>query len=377
VTTEHPSPLDLTGLQPTHASGTVGESALLFNSLAVEEVGGFTLSTSWTEGQTTLLDSDATYSSYYGSIPRFNAAQGDSVWVLQSEGRDAGTPPDAGRPWTSSSVVAAAHLDPFSFDGGSLPIKASLSSVPQQDVHLEWHREEFDALRSASAASGSNYTFVEFYPMLHDTRDGWIDFAVSPMLALYPGRSETQSLVTRDLTYGNPYPSAWEPIAFFYHSYFFSQPNHDGSRSATLTETSELYLSVSGLASQPAVKPVISMPRDLKVDGLPAFPSRLLETTTPQVTWEAPALGTPSDYVLVIRRSNPTPPTRPTIARIYMSPEHRSVRLPPGLLSAGNTYILELSASHADPLPPGQLPSMRYVLPYASSTTTSGLLTVP
>ena len=132
---------------------------------------------------------------------------------------------------------------------------------------------------------------------------------------------------------------------------------------------------VSELGSTP-VRPRVSLPRSFQVDGEAAGTSRVLETATPLVTWVAPVLGTVTGYVLQITRYSTDTDGLTNVARIYMGPDERSVRLPPGLLASGNDYVLRLSAQH--------MPGVRtergwftLVVPSASASTSSAMLTLP
>jgi hypothetical protein len=374
VTSRYPATLNLSGLQP--AMGGY-ETSFSFYSTDLEEVGNLSLSLPWGEGKTTLADYDARYFSNYGSIPRFDPALQDSAWILQAQGRDAGTPAGASTPWVYSTVVAAAHLEPFSFTGdGPISIKATLAPSPQRDITFDWRRDEFAALRSVSASSGSTTGWVEVYPGLHDARDGWIDYTFAAMLSFYPPRDEPQTPLVRTLSHGTAYPTNWEPTADFVLSYGISIPNHDGSRTTLSEERFEVGVPTSTLASRP-IQPVISLPRNLQVDGQPAFPSRILGSATPLLTWEAPALGKPSRYMLWIHRLNPAPRTTTTIvARIHLDADQRSLRIPPGVFLSGETYLLRFMVSSEEG-PPGVMAPRRFTLPYASAQTVSGLLTVP
>jgi hypothetical protein len=370
--------LELSGLQPATAPGPYANS-FLFYSMDVEEVGEFTLSEPLSEGQTSLQDFNAEYSSFYNSIPRFDPAQQDSAWFLQTEGRDAGTPDGASTPWVYSTVVAADHLEPFAFNGdGPLLIEATLAPSPQRDLTFDWRRDEFAALRSASAPTSVNFGRLEVYPALQDARDGWIDYEVAPMLSFSPPyEDDAQTPIARTLTHGTAYPANWEPFAQFTMDYTFFIPNHDGSRYVTVAETFEESVPVSTLASKP-LRPSISLPRDFQVDGQSALPSRILGSATPMVTWTAPALGSPSHYLLTIRRLNPPPRDfTSTVARIYLDADQRSLRIPPGVFVSGETYLLRLMAYASEERSPEVMAPRRFSLPHASAQTVSGLLTVP
>ena len=78
------------------------------------------------------MTTEAEYVSNYGNVPRFDPAQGDSAWVVQSQQRDAGVEPGGGAPVAYSSLVRAAHLSPFEFNGGVFTVEATCSRRPSR-----------------------------------------------------------------------------------------------------------------------------------------------------------------------------------------------------------------------------------------------------
>ena len=369
----HPASLNISGLEPVSASSS---PLLYFNSLDLEESGSFFTLANLPAGQTTLVDPNAEYFSDWGSIARFDPAQGDSAWVLQHVERDAGTPEGASRPWTYSAVTRAARLDPFSFNGETMNIQATLQPLPTQQLRFDLRRDEFDALRLASTqGSPTSNLLLDLYPVLKDPQEGWIDFATGSLLSFFPPRNDAQTPLVREFTYANPYPSPWEPVAQFMVTYSFAITKHDGSRSIRTSESFFTFEPASNLASTP-VRPQVSMARDFKVDGQPAQTARVLGTLTPLVTWEPPAVGTATAYTLRIDSSTPGTSTLSLVTRFYTGPDERSVRLPPGVLKAGTDYVLRITAHHA----PGRTPEQAWFstsIPYASAATVSSLLTTP
>jgi hypothetical protein len=370
-----PASLNLSGLAPDPDPNWDNDSALSFHSLDIEESGSLSLLQPLPEGEPTLMTTNAEYLSDYGNIPRFDPAQGDSAWVVQTQERDAGVEADGGAPVSYSSLVRAAQLNPFAFDGGTFSVQAILQPAPQQTVRFDWRREEFNALRIASTTgSPSINEFVDVYPALKTAQEGWFDYSVNPMLSYSPRRTAAPTPLVKELSYGNPYPSGWEPMAQFNSLYSYAVTNHDGSRTLRISESFLSTEAASDLVSSP-VRPRISLPRAFQVEGTPATTPRILGSATPLVSWEPPALGTVTGYTLQISRFNTATNSLTNVARIYMGPEERSVRLPSGLLVPGNDYVLRLTAQH--------MPGVRtergwftLVVPSASATTNSALLTL-
>lgn len=368
--------LNLLGLAPDPDPNWNNYSDLSFHSLDIEDSGSFSLPQELAEGQTSLVTMEARYSSDYGNVPRFDPAQGDSAWVVQTQQLDAGPEPEGGAPRAYTSLVRAAHLNPFAFNGGVFSVEATLQPAPEQTVRFDWRRDEFNALRIASTTGAPSVTgFVDVYPALKTPQEGWFDYTVNPMLDYAPLRNSPQVPVVKELSFGNPYPMGWEPMAHFSSTYSFNVTKHDGSRTVRANESFLSTEAASELGSTP-VRPRVSLPRSFQVEGVSAATSRILGTATPLVSWDAPALGTATGYVLQITRYNADISLLTNVARIYMGPDERSVRLPPGLLTSGNDYVLRLTAHHM----PGVSTErgwLTLVVPSATATTSSAMLTLP
>ena len=150
---------------------------------------------------------------------------------------------------------------------------------------------------------------MDVYPALKTAQEGWFAYSVNPMLDYAPLRNSPQLPVVKELSFGNPYPAGWEPMAQFNTTYSFTVTKHDGSLSVRTNETFVSTEAVSELGATP-VRPRVSLPRSFQVDGVAAGISRVLETATPLVTWGAPVLGTATGYVLQITRYSTDTSTR-------------------------------------------------------------------
>jgi hypothetical protein len=271
--------------------------------------------------------------------------------------------------------VRAAALKPFAFDGGTLSIRATLQPVSQQQVRFDVRRDEFHAQRSASmTGSPRASTLFSLYPMLNAPQARGVDISGSPLLTFSPPSNDEQTPLVREFSYGNPYGSSWEPVAQLIQSYSFAVTNHDGSRSVQTSEGFTMYEPISSLASTP-LRPRVSLPRDVKVDGISAQTPRILTTSTPVVSWEPPALGTVTAYAVRLNCYGAGTSSFPPV-RIDTSPDVRSVRLPPGILTSGKECIVRIMAMAS----PGVTPErtrFTFNASYASATSASSQLTAP
>jgi hypothetical protein len=130
------------------------------------------------------------------------------------------------------------------------------------------------------------------------------------------------------------------------------------------------------LAAPRVLAPPISFVRNVRIDGQNAFSDQELASLTPTVSWDAPAIGTPTLYSiavfeLTVNVSNRTVVVRPS--RTIFTP-NRSFTLPPGILQTRRHYVFEMSAIDAAEQTNAPL---RTVLNAAAASTPSGLLETP
>lgn len=118
--------------------------------------------------------------------------------------------------------------------------------------------------------------------------------------------------------------------------------------------------------------PALSPPRLVLVNGEDASAGATGTGVQPEVTWTAPALGTPAAYeVAVWREQDPSRQKAPRLEGTIWTDVPR-VRIPPGLMTPRATYVLHVRAVAA-PMDPLRAPLLAG-LPYDEAETVTGLL---
>lgn len=118
--------------------------------------------------------------------------------------------------------------------------------------------------------------------------------------------------------------------------------------------------------------PALSPPRLVLVNGEDASAGATGIGVQPEVTWTAPALGTPAGYeVAVWREQDPARQKAPRLEGTIWTDAPR-VRIPPGLMTPRATYVLHVRAVAA-PMDPLRAPLLTG-LPYDEAETVTGLL---
>src|SRR5262249_18768428 len=148
--------------------------------------------------------------------------------------------------------------------------------------------------------------------------------------------------------FGNPFPGSWQRFAVAQASSYvpFSVGLADGGTSRTAyyaAFTSIQVQVVDGLT--PTLVPQVSPVRDLRINGASGTTALMGVGTTPLVSWTVPAMGTPNRYLVRIYELLATSSGGTTrVSRGSFSTTQTQLRLLPGFLVAGKTYMLQLSA---------------------------------
>jgi hypothetical protein len=131
-------------------------------------------------------------------------------------------------------------------------------------------------------------------------------------------------------------------------------------------------LPLSTFTSTP-IQPVLGPPVSARINGQDLLVDRAGVGLTPTLSWGAPTLGTPQRYRLSIDRIANVNGTTRAQARFTVDTAQTSVTLPAGILTAGQSYVVQLNAySTGSALDPA---FGVFALPYHSAGVVSGVLT--
>jgi hypothetical protein len=231
---------------------------------------------------------------------------------------------------------------PPSFDqtnGGTTTLMGAFTDVPQtQSTNLDWRRSEFEALRTAvnpNATAVTQNLTVSTLPGASTAGNYW-----SGISLIDKNNAVNTDLDLGKCVYGNPFPASWgvfgSAVEYFSVRYALG--------SATPIEEDALIFHEADVASFGAgpIHPSISPVRAPLINGSDAFTAHTGGTTTPTISWTAPALGTASAYDLLVEQLSVTGTATGAreVARIVTT--QTSVVLPPGILTANNTYYLRI-----------------------------------
>jgi hypothetical protein len=345
-----PLQLQLSNLAPWVPSWASEKAASRLELISgqVDMAGDVTFYEDPAAGQTSVSTHQAESWNLFSAVPIFEAAKGDALYVNQLGAVDAGTLPD-GEALTNRTVVRSAQLAPFSFtpDGTTpLQVSAVMQPVPLREFSLEWRLPEYTARASQmhpSATPGSPLLVIE--AGAHRPEDGWVSYSGTLFnLELPSGASYN---FTRRLTYGNPFPSSWAQVATAWYSVHFQEVVPDGSGNTYSMSLGNMttHDRVADLSTSP-LRPRVTPPRGLTIDGLDANVQRQVGNTSPIIAWLPPDVGHPTAYRVALHRYHQDYGFGMTSLEwyFYVSGSATQVRLPPGTLRPAAIYQLQVTA---------------------------------
>ncbi|QDE93997.1 hypothetical protein BHS06_08150 [Myxococcus xanthus] len=337
-----------------------------------EEVPFFTLlarSDELSEGQTSWRNSGRNVDSP-DTIPVFERARGDRLWVHQYAPRQAGTLPD-GTPLGYISLVRAAQLPPLDFDDSQLmPIHGSLQAVPStHSLSVDWRVSAFKTLAEQAHPGARARPFVL---SIVTTISGEADVRVptnGPILAAMLRPPTLAEDVQTTLVYGNPYPSSRDVLVRAFVT--LRIPLAPGANQFINTGSIQWVGRVADLSGLP-IRPLVQPPRALMADGADGYLPRTLTSGPLVISWQAPADGAPDGYVVSFGA-----PSYEGSGRIFLAGDATSVVIPQDLFTPGASR-LHIDAIRSEGYARSGQPMTAYDhVPRGSATTVSGVLTRP
>jgi hypothetical protein len=275
----------------------------------------------------TALDLDWTYE---GLV---DATRGDELWALQ-ESYD--VLDDVHSFWHLPRVL---HLtDVVQSNGGVTQVQGSFVTPPLEDLSVDVRFARF----AAALPAGADDAFVEGRLRVVSRRfgrEGATDvFDEIASLYSYPVEDGVVSM-----SYENPYPAEWpedvEVSALGGRRFLLA-----GTTMPLLAEARvRVVLPRADAASGPLV-PLVGPPLHLRVDGRDASADLTGISDGAEISWDAPSLGAPAGYVVELMRLDPYEGYTFDWRVVRFFSVSRSFRIVPGILQAGKTYYLRVTA---------------------------------
>ncbi|MCP3139319.1 fibronectin type III domain-containing protein [Pyxidicoccus xibeiensis] len=300
------------------------------------------------DGQTAVTASTAETWNHLNTVPVFEAAKGDALYVNQLGAMDAGTLPDGGAV-VSRTVVRSTQTAPFDFTAdGTTPLQVSgvMQSVPTQELALEWRLSEYTSRATQmhpAATLNKPVLYIEAGP--HRPEHGTVGASGLLLRLELPARAAFN--FTRRLAYGNPFPATWAQVgsAAYHLGHREMLPDGSGRMQSISIENMATRDLVTNLFASP-LSPRLTPPRGLAIDGLDANVQRQVGATSPVISWLPPERGTPTGYRLALFRyvDDQGFVMAEFDGYFYVPGSTTQVRLPPGTLRPASIYKLRVLA---------------------------------
>ncbi len=219
-------------------------------------------------------------------------------------------------------------------DGVLTNVAGAFADVPQKDIAIGIDTAAFyafvDDVHSAADIAGKNIRLIA------EPGGERASASITPNLLIC--EALPNGTLPASFAYGNPFPSTWAEVISADLSFSMTHMAPTGVPKSTIVTIGQ-----SGPASSftsPAM-PLISPPRDIKVNDQPAQDTLSGIGFSPTITFTPPSLGTPAVYIIAIRRLDPGGSTTRTTA--IFSTTETTLRIPEGLLDFGYYYYLRIS----------------------------------
>lgn len=306
---------------------------------------GFTLSMNGQAGVTNPPAVGATALTGYGmdfltlGFPLLDATKHDQAYMTQLTSRTVSTETyrALGKVFNAPATTMA--------DGTVSTASGGFLDIPQTStLHLGWKRS---ALAAMTTAVNPNATVVTTEFGLWASPLGTSVGVSGEAFQLFTYDSgstgATTDLDLGDLAYGNPFPSAWTPLA---ETYFVWGVSYQAPGAATpVTMLRSAYTATATLPTAAApIGPLQSPVQNPRINGKTLFQNQLGVGLNPVVAWDAPATGAPAGYVVTFYQLSNNGGASQLVSAGSMRTAARQITVPPGVMSTGNTYVVVITA---------------------------------
>lgn len=273
--------------------------------------------------------------------PLLDAAQGDGLFVTKAKRSYLPSPLDGGNPLLMRTVTEVMTVPMQSVaEGGAAVASVPFTAVPSTtSVTLDWRRGAFATLRALANPEAIPYTDNFYIDVLPYTADAGF-YTSSPDLVVIEADPAQAETIATSVSYGNPFPAEWPVFGQAVQTFLVRYRPNSGSARAIRTGVyvADLIAPLTAAPQRPMLVPAAAM----KIDGFNATVAGTMTSSTPVVSWNAPVVGTPSHYTLIVHEFAVNGSTTNVEPVCFMWTTGTSVRIPPGVLSSSRHYVFEV-----------------------------------
>ena len=300
-----------------------------------------------------------------------DSAEGDELTLTQLSTQTVDTR-------TYRSVARTFTPAPFSVtNGGAATLTGAFTTVDASNtLSLTWDRPAFAAelVSHFPGSSTQNWSTFAVSALQDAASRGY--YGDAPDVVIFaPGYATDSSALTVAWPYGDPFPSDWTRIAWvrYFRYRYAALP---GSSSAPLFASMLTYRDLSTVTAEAPIEPLVGTVVAPKIQGMDALGATILAGvgTTPTVSWTAPTLGTASMYYVFVNAVSIQSGSTVLQQTTSFETSATSLRIPPGIMTAGQTYAFEIMARSIQGVDLSATPNQRG-LPEGSASVTTMFVT--
>ena len=239
------------------------------------------------------------------------------------------------------ALARSVLMPAFSAGNGATTSGPATSLSTPERAHsfaLSWSRAEYATLAGqihpgATPSYGYNFAVVATpKPTSLEAFDNTADLV---HLATEPGDGD----LAADISYRDPFPAEWRRIA--HATVFYDVPITAPEATIPLDIAARIYtgIAIDSDTSTLAIAPLQGPVQAPLIDGVDAFATNTGLGSSPELSWSAPTLGLPTSYYVAIERLYDVSGTTVTEYVAELRTTATRVRIPPGVLVAGESYI--------------------------------------
>jgi hypothetical protein len=304
---------------------------------------------------------------YPGAL--IDAGRGDQTVVHQLVTKYTGVPAPgvvyaAAAKMLNSSTLTVANRT-------TTPFVGTFTDVAQdQHLSVSWALSSFHEYGGAvgrRAEFEGDALYVDVLPQ--SSTYGWYGGSPDLVEAYVPPGTPDQ---TFDFTYGNPFPAEWGAPFVDVLTNYTARYYATGT---LIPYTAFASIGVSDFAETLPANLQIQMspPQNLQINGEDASDDLSGTGLTPILSWDTPAVGTPSYYRVTIRELRNSGGETIALRRGLLYTDENSIMIPPGVLVTGGRYFMLVTATNRGGPDFRQSP-YQTGFPYASGSALTGVI---
>lgn len=303
----------------------------------------------------------------YNNLVLLNAANGDNAYFAQLV-----TATYGGVDFHALQKFAGPL--PVTVQNGAVnSLSVTLTPLPQSDIFRANIRgSAFTALHD-SMSPGSTSPNPGYNLRLDITPDssGPSSMGLFLLFASHPFATDTDA---GDVPYANPYPPAWTRFLDYTDMATQSLLPPGATTPVQPVLTTRVVSTDLPTVSNP-IAPLVGPALNPQINGASLFTDKTIVGTTPTLTWQPPAVGTASGYIIRVYQIAVNNGSANLEAKTFFFTSSTSVVLPPAILISGNSYYFQIESVYRKNIDLSVTPR-RESFPEGTSDLGSGIISV-